>query len=499
MLEASQYQLAIFHEIKNGNNNLIVEAKPGSGKTTTIVEACTKVPKESTKLFLAFNKHIAEEISAKLKGLVEVRTSHSLGRSLLSQVGIKINLDSRKYNKIVKDVVLSISEYGVNIYETTQALTKLVNIARLTLADTDEAVEKLLYEFDLQPQLKKYVFQIIEEGLLDFKKNGRIDFADMVYLPSQLNFKPNFYDYVFVDEAQDLNNSQIGLLSYVVGPQTKLVAVGDRRQSIYNFMGANSKSLDIIAKKFNCKQMPLSICYRCPKQQVKMASAIESTIEVKENAIDGEVELIHESKIKSLVIPGDLILCRTTAPLVSLCISLIADKKNARVRGRDVGKQLTSIIKKVSELYGYTWQEFNKYLQFYTGEQIQKLSQNEGNEERIEQALDKTAAIEACYMSMQCSDLNSFIKEVEDLFSDNQPAIILSTIHRAKGLEANHVIALNPNRIGWIHPKSSTEESKQEINLAYILITRSMQKLTIALNDKPISGAMKACLEKIGK
>ncbi|MGB6301144.1 MAG: hypothetical protein WBF90_33890 [Rivularia sp. (in: cyanobacteria)] len=108
-------------------------------------------------------------------------------------------LDARKYNNIVKDVVFDISEYGINIYETTQALTKLINIARLTLADSDEAVEKLLYEFDLQPQLKKYVFQIIEEGLMDLKKNGRIDFADMVYLPSQFDFKPKFYDYVFVD------------------------------------------------------------------------------------------------------------------------------------------------------------------------------------------------------------------------------------------------------------------------------------------------------------
>ncbi|MGB6301145.1 MAG: 3'-5' exonuclease [Rivularia sp. (in: cyanobacteria)] len=100
---------------------------------------------------------------------------------------------------------------------------------------------------------------------------------------------------------------------------------------------------------------------------------------------------------------------------------------------------------------------------------------------------------------MQCSDLNSFIREVEDLFSDNQAAIMLSNIHRAKGLEANHVIALNPNRIGWIHPKSSIEEGKQELNLAYILITRSMQKLTVALNDKPLSKVMKVCLAKVGK
>ena len=54
----SVYQLAVFDFIQNGKGSAIVDAKAGSGKTTTIVEACNRLPENLSVLFLAFNKSI---------------------------------------------------------------------------------------------------------------------------------------------------------------------------------------------------------------------------------------------------------------------------------------------------------------------------------------------------------------------------------------------------------------------------------------------------------
>ena len=495
----SKYQEAIYHEVFNGQNNIIVEAKPGSGKTTTIVELCNLLPKRSRILFLAFNKHIADEISSKIKGIADVKTSHSLGRSFLTQLSNKITLDNKKYNNIFKDLIIGNDLIPVKEqYDIAYTLTKLTELVRLTQTSKED-MRKLIrqYDIDLVPELDKYVWQGIGIGLQQFQTSGLIDFADMVYLPSQFNCKPRYYDYVFVDEAQDLNNSQIHLLNLVVGPRTKLVAVGDRRQAIYNFMGANSNCLDIIRERFQAKQMPLSICYRCPKKQVLMASTIESTIEYKPNAEEGVVEVISENLLHKQLVPGDLVLCRFTAPLIDLCIQLIKNRVNARVRGRDIGKQLTSLVKKVSKMPGYSWDNFGISLSQMASYELARLRQIENNEELIESYIDKISAVSACYQSMNATSLQKFVEEIEGLFSDDKPAIWLSTIHRAKGLEENNVYILRCDKLAVYNSRATVEQYEQEVNLAYIAFTRSKQNLYIVPGEKGVSNVVQNALDKI--
>jgi hypothetical protein len=77
--EWSGQQTAIFDWFENGEGNLVVRARAGTGKTTTILEAITYAP-EQTILLAAFNKKIAEELKSKLKNpRAEAKTLHSLG------------------------------------------------------------------------------------------------------------------------------------------------------------------------------------------------------------------------------------------------------------------------------------------------------------------------------------------------------------------------------------------------------------------------------------
>src|SRR5271165_2210458 len=74
----SDYQKAIFRNIATGTGNLIVIARAGSAKTSTLVEGSRYIPKGKKSLFCAFNKHIQEELKSRLGSYIECSTLHSL-------------------------------------------------------------------------------------------------------------------------------------------------------------------------------------------------------------------------------------------------------------------------------------------------------------------------------------------------------------------------------------------------------------------------------------
>ena len=75
--ELSNYQINVIEHLKN-NRHLIVEARAGSGKTSTIVEAIKSLPEYNRILCVAFNKKIAEELKNRLPQHVQTNTINSL-------------------------------------------------------------------------------------------------------------------------------------------------------------------------------------------------------------------------------------------------------------------------------------------------------------------------------------------------------------------------------------------------------------------------------------
>lgn len=80
----SDQQVQIFNWFKSGTGNLIVRARAGTGKTTTILEGINHAP-ENKILLAAFNKRIATELTEKLGDpRAEAKTLHSLGYKFLT-------------------------------------------------------------------------------------------------------------------------------------------------------------------------------------------------------------------------------------------------------------------------------------------------------------------------------------------------------------------------------------------------------------------------------
>lgn len=82
---------AILEGVKGSNDHLMIEAVAGSGKTTTLLKICETFERGRSVQFLAYNRHIAQELKSRVPSHVFVNTSHSMGLSLVKKaLGRKI-------------------------------------------------------------------------------------------------------------------------------------------------------------------------------------------------------------------------------------------------------------------------------------------------------------------------------------------------------------------------------------------------------------------------
>jgi superfamily I DNA/RNA helicase len=213
-------------------------------------------------------------------------------------------------------------------------------------------------------------------------------------------------------------------------------------------------------------------------------------IEARPDAPEGVIRSIDEEHVHRELTPGDLVLCRLTAPLVKLCIHLIQHGKAARVRGRDIAKQLTDLIAAVYDFAQQgaflqnrsataegIYQDFGYWLDLYQRMQVAKLEQREGNESRIQSLQDRIAAVLVWYESYAAGSVNALKAKIEELFSDDKVPIMLSTVHRAKGLENRRVMLLKPHKLPLEWNGQHEWQRVQERNLKYVALTRATEEL----------------------
>ena len=74
--------------------------------------------------------------------------------------------------------------------------------------------------------------------------------------------------------------------------------------------------------------------------------------------------------------------------------------------------------------------------------------------------------------------------KINEYISASDNCIKLSTIHRAKGLEADRVFILNFNELPYFKPNQKYWEREQEQNLKYVAVTRAMEELYLVKSEK---------------
>lgn len=478
----SKYQTAIFSFIQNSTGNAVVEAVAGSGKSTTIAEGMTRIPAGKTAIFLAFNKAIAEELKA--RG-VNARTFHSLTYSPVTKAAKARNIETQKLQLIVKEKLS-----GNDAFLYGSFITRMVGLGRQAgigclVADTQQAWVDLVeyHSIDLDNENAEFgrAIDLCSQLLNWSNADARIDFDDLLYLAVKNGLSLPKFDFVFVDEAQDTNAIQRALLRKILHAESRLIAVGDPAQAIYGFRGADSNSLSLIAEEFNCARLPLTVSYRCPTSVVEYAHRWVSHIEAAPNAAAGEVIEMGQKWTTADFVADDLIVCRTTKPLISLAYKFLRARIPAKIMGREIGQGLKALINKLN---AKGIDNLITKLEMWENRESEKAiaKQQDGKVEAIQ---DKAYAVLCLIDGMAETDLTipALLAIIDSLFSDSKGSITLATIHKAKGLEANRVFWLNSSQCPAKWAKTEWQQ-QQENNLCYVAVTRAKQTLVLIEEQK---------------
>ena len=256
---------------------LLVKASAGSGKTRVLTERVKKLAEGTRRKILAitFTNKACEEIKNRIKDYntellkkVDVFTFHGFCNSVLEKHGSYIGY--AKVPEIIssQDEIYALMEEAVK--ETPTIYTKYQSLdakeKKKIIYDAIELVSKIkrnfipdeeLYDSNQDEVILYFAYRSLMQSM------NAIDFDDMLLLVYKL-FTTNVriadlyrrnYDYICIDEAQDLNNAQYRLLRSLANDgYQNVMMVGDAKQSIYAF---NGSSKDYMLKDFVADYNPV--------------------------------------------------------------------------------------------------------------------------------------------------------------------------------------------------------------------------------------------------
>lgn len=485
--------------------NVVTTARAGSGKTFTLVEGVKRVKgrktpgiigsvqqeevwqwmlkgsKPGTICFVAFNKSIAEELGRQLPHGCQAMTLHSMGFSAVKKAyGKSTKLCKWKTNNILEDYLgQDLREVQQDRPTFVEGVIKLVASCKQTLTDpTDvDALDALASTYDiLLNGDREAIFEAVPEILERSRTwTHEIDFNDMIWLPVANGLPCFVNDLLLVDEAQDLNRCQQALAMQC---GRRIVLCGDNRQAIYGFAGADVESIPRMVgfleeTKNGVKELKLTETRRCGKKIVELANQIVPDLTAHKDNPEG---IIRNARLEDAIQEmgnDDMVLCRVNAPLIALCFKLIKSGVKANIKGRDIGDGLIALIKKSKAV---SVDGLIDWVDDFFQRESQRLAKRKNVADSALIALeDKKACIMAfCEGATNLGEVRDAIK---NMFSDNNGAgVLLSSVHRAKGLEAQRVFILEPGLMP--HPMAKqTWEQEQEQNIKYVAITRAINEL----------------------
>jgi len=489
-------QLKIFKFLRKRPENLLIEAYAGAGKTTTLIEAAKLLPQDKKILFLAFNKHIQLELKEKLPEHIRCYTSHGLGLAAIKRKHPTSKLDEFKIDKIIKklskkwDLMKEFDGRYDKVINYQNDMKKLANLCRLSLTTTDKYIPYLAERYDVRIFPNRDIKRI--KKILDISTKDRqtFDFCDMVYLPAIDNSLFLFpQDYVIVDECQDINRAQQRIIEKslrkdkiskkVIG---RLIAIGDGFQSIYGFTGIMDKTFDWFKKYNNTKTLPLSYSFRCAKNIIEHANTIVPGIKALSDAPDG---VVRDGDVLLEARSEDFILCRTVKPLIKLFFQFLEMDRKATIKGSDIGLDLINMIGKIKSIGKLNDHWSNEVIKYKNDLKKQGIL-NHADDNGYTILADKVDTL--LFLAEKSVSIDELKKRISTIFTEDVEGIVLSTVHKAKGLEADRVFIIRPDKLPL--PNKKPWQAMQEQNLHYVAITRAKTELIYdrTWSDETIDG-----------
>lgn len=504
-------QFAIIEHVGNPSlGSLVVDARAGVGKTKTLELASYRIDERHSTLALAFNKKIATELSERLPSFIDCKTMNALGhRAWMSAVTGRITLDTDKmYNILQKVVPTDHYEELADRADEISACLRLCRQAKSTglvpmgatlgktgpVPDTEDEWEEIALDnmIDLSEDSIGFCRKALRESIKQ-AYSGTIDFDDQIYMSVLFGGKFPRYHTVLVDEAQDLSRLNHMMLQKLNA--TRMIVIGDPYQAIYGFRGATKDSINELAEMFDIEHsLPLTQSFRVSKAAAARQLNWVPDFEAHESTRAGQVEhWPNKTNAQGQAaafwsiedIPdGGAVICRNNAPLMKMAFTLIRNRRKVTVLGRDIGANMANTLKKICKKQMDL--DANAMLDTVEAWKKSELEKCQGKESRMELVHDRAESLRILIEAAGYKCLGATVDFILALFGDKSiSGVTLCSGHRAKGLEWNWVMHLDPWRVPSKFAKKALDQGnvgphQQEMNLRYVIETRTKDILVLA-------------------
>ena len=288
--------------VLSNDNEIMLVAGAGTGKTNTIVKKIIYLIKEQRVipyniLAVTFTNKAVKEIKERVNNSlctnhsgVVVNTFHQLAKSILDKDD-NYQLLGYKSLKILEDegrekILDKIIKYN-DMYNRVNEFNKTI---KALLIDFN-AKKNNRYIESSNKEYEELFKELYHAYVLEVFANGYIELDDLVNLvivlleryPEIRKEVSAAFDYIFVDEYQDVNKEQYKLIKLLKN-KNKVLIVGDEDQAIYGWRGSNSKYFrDFQLEYPDCRVIKLERNYRSTQQILNLADGF---IKQNKNRID---------------------------------------------------------------------------------------------------------------------------------------------------------------------------------------------------------------------
>jgi len=480
---------------------------PGTGKTTRLINYAKTFYKLGTPLdrigYFAFTTKAANEAINRMldaypnlqrKNLKHFRTLHSLAFNILGMKKSEVMQDEH-YEDIGKDLGIEVTVYSdgketTGFVDSNSEYFNLINAARIKEISIEAEYNAGMYSYELE----KNLLYILRNELDNYKKSFKlVDFTDMIEKFNVSELCPK-YDIVFIDEAQDLSPVQWKMVDIIRENSKYVILAGDDDQAIYGWAGADVKRF----QQEPAKEIVLPQSYRVPRLVQHIADNIlsripdERRIKKEWEARDEDGSIYFGTSIEDVPLQEGkwLVLARYNDKLIKLKPILremgiyfeYKDRKSYKTRlyasiqnyTRWTNGSLLS-ISECRDLFEYFGKDFPQ-----KEERMYDLKEFGYSPVQPWFEVFETEPEDSLY-------IRDMLQSDEEL--SKEARVKLSTIHAAKGGEAENVLLIldNTKTIREAVEKSQDKED-EENRVWYVGVTRTKQNLYIMAAKKEDKG-----------
>lgn len=455
--------------VASRSKQLVVEARAGSGKTSTL-RAYADARSNRKILYVAFNKAIQLEAAAKMPSNVTCRTTHSLAYRKAKQ--LFGDRDREKVGNTYPSTVARLTGCGPLI--ATGALQAIQRWCSSLDEDiTIRHVSEEIVQRVLEPHAIVEVARNLWKRMLD-PHQLEIRMPHDGYLKLFQLEEPVIrgFDIIAVDEAQDLNICTLNIMSR---QPSAIVAVGDSAQSIYGFRGA----INALGMFVTDERLHLTKSFRFGRGIAHLANQLLSYFK----GIDKPIVGAGQPQATRYSVDIDktfAVIARTNAAIFDEAVQNLMQGRRYHFVGGTEGYKLEKILDAYYLSVGEKSLMSDPYLRsFGTFQELEKLAKESDDHElkQLKRVIDEYGR-----------RIPELIKEIqvrhEDIPKerwDRFHGIFFATAHKSKGLEFEQVW-LTDDYVEFFEEgkeKEIEEIDQEEINILYVAVTRAKAAIRI--------------------